>query len=132
MVSFSFFTFQSFGVCEEILSSKQFGQKLNQLYRPGDYAIVIGDYETANSLNFYVPAPLEVYGGTAAVLQWGLRYPDAPRRILTRAKLNEMWDGPQRVFILAANDQTGSLQLGHQTIVMRSGGRTLLCNQPVF
>jgi len=130
LMTFCFFTFQSLRICEEILSSRQFGQKLNAMYRPGDSAIVVGDYETANSLNFYSPFPLDVYGGTAAVLQWGLRYPDAPARILTKAALEEKWNSSQRTFLLAPNSQIKSLGLINTYIVMQSAGRTLLSNQP--
>jgi len=127
--AFCFFTFQSFGICEEVLSSKQFGQELNRLYRAGDSVIVAGDYEIANSMSFYMPVDLEIYGGTAAVLQWGLRFPDAPARILSRAQLEQRWNGPQRTFVLVTDDRINSLGLSHQTIIMRSAGRTLLSNQ---
>lgn len=122
---------QSLGVCEEILSSKQFGRRLTQLYRPGDYAITIGDFETANSVNFYSPIPLDVYGGTAAVLQWGLRYPDAPTRILSRPDLEVRWNSSQRTFLLGPDSRITTLRLGQSYPVMRSAGRTLVCNQPL-
>jgi 4-amino-4-deoxy-L-arabinose transferase-like glycosyltransferase len=128
MMCFCLFTFQSLGVCEEILSSKQFGQKLNQLYRPGDTTIVMGDYETANSINFYAAASLDVCGGTAALLQWGLRYPDAPGRVLTFSRLQEMWGRSQRIFLLVPDDRIRSLNFKNLFFVMRSGGRTLFCN----
>jgi hypothetical protein len=64
-------------------------QKLNQLYRPGDGAIIFGDFETANSLNFYSPLKIEIYQGTAALLEWGLRYPDAPACILSLEMLQK-------------------------------------------
>ena len=131
MMVFCLFTFQSLGVCEEILSSKQFGRKLTQLYRPGDYAITIGDFETANSVNFYSPIPLEVYGGTAAVLQWGLRYPDAPARILSRPDLAARWNSSMRTFLLGPDNKITALRLNHSYPVMRSAGRTLVSNQPL-
>ena len=131
MMVFSLFTSQSLGICEEILSSRQFGQALNRLYRGGDEAIVVGDYETANSLNFYSPANLDVYDGTASVLQWGLRYPDSPARLLSRAELELRWKSPRRVFLLCPNDLVRSLPLEKCYIVLESGDRTLLCNQNI-
>jgi 4-amino-4-deoxy-L-arabinose transferase-like glycosyltransferase len=132
MAVFCLFAFQSFGICEEILSSRQFGQKLNQIYRPGDSAVVLGDYETANSINFYSPLILQVHGGTAALLQWGMRYPDAPELTLSRAKLEEKWNGPQRTFLLGPEDKLRALGLQHAYSVMRSAGRLLLCNRQSF
>jgi len=125
---FCLFTFQSFGICEEMLSSKQFGSKLNQLYRPGDSVIVLGDFETANSINFYSPLNIQVYKGTAALLQWGMSYPDAPDIILSRDQLNERWKGQQRTFFLVPEDQLNTLGLQPACRIMRSGGRILLSN----
>jgi 4-amino-4-deoxy-L-arabinose transferase-like glycosyltransferase len=129
MAAFCLFAFQSLGICEGILSSKQFGQKLNQIYRPGDSAVVLSDYETGNSLNFYSPLTLYVHGGTAVLLQWGLRYPDAPKLMLSREKLDEKWDGPQRTFLLGPEDKVKILGLKPAYLIMRSAGRVLLCNQ---
>jgi hypothetical protein len=130
-VGFCFFAFQSLGICEAIISSKQFGQRLNQLYRPGDCAVVLGDFETANSVNFYCPAILHVYGGTAAVLGWGLTYHDAPEVVFSRSRLDEKWNGPDRTFLLGPEDQIPALGLRSAHTIMQSGGRIMLCNQPV-
>jgi 4-amino-4-deoxy-L-arabinose transferase-like glycosyltransferase len=131
MMVFFFSAFQSLEVCQEILSSRQFGRKLMEIYRPGDCAVAVGDFETANSINFYAPTPLYVYDGFAALLQWGLRYPDAPERILTRDKLDALWNGSNRTFVLAAEDRIPMMKLAHYGIVMRSAGRVLICNNPV-
>jgi 4-amino-4-deoxy-L-arabinose transferase-like glycosyltransferase len=132
MALFCFFAFQSLGICEGVLSSGQFGQKLNQMYRPGDSAVVLGDYETANSINFYAPLTLYVHGGTAALLQWGMRYPDAPGLMLPRPALDEKWRGPQRTFLLGPEDKVNALGLQPAYPVMRSAGRILVCNQQGF
>jgi len=132
MALFCIFAFRSLAICEGVLSSRQFGQRLNQLYHPGDSAVVLGDYETANSINFYAPLTLYVHGGTAALLQWGMRYPDAPRLILPRAALDEKWHGTQRTFLLGPEDKVNALGLQPAYPVMRSAGRILLCNQQGF
>ncbi len=129
MAAFCLFAFQSLGICEGVLSSRQFGQKLNQLYRPGDLAIVLGDFETANSMNFYSPHTLHVHGGSAALLQWGMRYPDAPDLLLSQAQLQEKWDGPQRAFLLGPEDKVKALGLQHAYTLLRSAGRILVANR---
>lgn len=131
MAAFNLFAFQSLGICEDAISSRQFGRELNRLYRPGDTAITFGDYEAANSLNFYAPMPLEVVEGTAAVLSWGLRYPDAPRRVLSRTEFESRWKGPTRIFLLVPDTRLPGLHLNRSYEVMRSGGRTLICSQPL-
>lgn len=132
MMIFCVLAFQSLGFCEEILSSRQFGQRLNTLSRTGDTVIAVGDFETANSLNFYCDVPLEVYMGTAAVLEWGLRYPDAPARILSGTDFAARWEGLNRTFVLVPDSQIGSLQLKKACVVLKSAGRSLICNQPVY
>lgn len=132
VAGFCVFAYQSFGICEEILSSRQFGVKLNQLHRPGDVAIVLGDFETGNSINFYCPMILHVYKGSAALLQWGLRYPDAPKILYSQSAFEEHWNGSGRTFLLAPENQIPALRLQSSFLVLRSGGRALLCNQKVF
>jgi 4-amino-4-deoxy-L-arabinose transferase-like glycosyltransferase len=130
MAGFCLFACQGIGICEEVLSSRQFGMWLLQTHRPTDRIVVRGDYETANSLNFYLNAPLYIYEGTAALLQWGLRYPDAPKIILSKPELEACWRSSQRVFLLAPDGGEKSLGFEPAYPVMRSGGRTLLCNRP--
>jgi 4-amino-4-deoxy-L-arabinose transferase-like glycosyltransferase len=131
MMVFFFSAFQSLGVCQEILSSRQFGQKLLEIYSPGDCVVTVGDFETANSINFYAPTPLYVYDGSAALLQWGLRYPDAPDRVLTREKLEALWNGLHRMFVLAPEDRLNVMRLSRYHLVMRASGRVLLCNKAI-
>lgn len=131
MAGFCVFAYQSLGICEGILSSRQFGQKLHQLYRPDDTMIVLGDYETGNSVNFYFPGIVHVYRGSAALLQWGLRYPDAPKVLVSDERFAQQWQGLGRTFLLAPEDQIADLRLRQSYPVLRSGGRVLLCNQPV-
>jgi 4-amino-4-deoxy-L-arabinose transferase-like glycosyltransferase len=131
MAGFCFFTWQSLGICEEFISSRQFGQKLNELYKPGDAAVVLGDFETANSVNFYAPVPLYIFKGSAALLAQGMSYPDAPRMLLTPTSFDAMWEGSSRAFLLAPEDQLPLLNLQSAWPVLRSSGRILVCNQKI-
>jgi len=71
----------------------------------------------------------EIYRGTAALLDWGLRYPDAPACILSAEMLQNRWNGPERRFLLVPDNQMNDLNLDYAVVVMRSSGRTLLCNR---
>jgi 4-amino-4-deoxy-L-arabinose transferase-like glycosyltransferase len=129
MAGFCLFAWQSLGVCEDVTSSRQFGRKLAQLHRPGDAAVVLGDFETANSVNFYAPVPLYIYKGSAALLSWGMRYPDAPQLLLSDGDFQSRWSGESRTFLLAPEDQVSALELPFSFTVLRSAGRVLLCNK---
>ena len=131
MAGFCLMAYRSLGVCEEAISSRQFGMAIANLYLKGDRVVTFGDFEAANSLNFYTPTPLEMYGGTAAVLSWGLQYPDAPHRILTRTDFDSRWNGDGRVFLLIPDNKVPTLGLPHGYEIMRSAGRTLLCNRQI-
>jgi hypothetical protein len=91
--------------------------------------VAVGDFETANSINFYAPTPLYVYEGSAALLQWGLHYPDAPARILTNTSLHSQWSGSRRIFLLAPEDRIQELNLQPSYAVLKSSGRVLICNK---
>jgi len=129
MTAFCFFTWQSLGICEGFISSRQFGQKLHELYRPGDAAVVLGDFETANSVNFYAPVPLYVYNGSAALLAQGMSYSDAPQMLLSHSSFQKMWEGNSRIFLIAPEDRFLSLNLQFAWPVLHSSGRVLICNQ---
>ena len=131
MAGFCFFTWQSLGVCEGFISSRQFGQKLNELYMPGDAAVALGDFETANSVNFYAPVPLYVYNGSAALLTQGMSYPDAPQMLLTQSSFARLWEGNSRTFLIAPEDQIPLLKLQSAWPVLRSSGRVLICNREI-
>jgi 4-amino-4-deoxy-L-arabinose transferase-like glycosyltransferase len=99
-------------VCDDLISSKRFGVAVAREARPGDHLVVIGDYESANSLSFYQPLHVEVVGGVAYALVPGLKYPDAPRIVLTRAELDALWQGPARVFALVPRARLADWGLG--------------------
>jgi len=132
MAGFCFFTWQSIGICEGFISSRQFGQKLNELYRPGDAAVVLGDFETANSINFYAPVPLYIFDGSAALLTQGMSYPEAPQMLLTPVSFSKMWEGNSRVFLLVPEDRLHALKLQSAWPVLNSFGRVLVCNQVYY
>jgi hypothetical protein len=98
-------------ICEDLVSSKKFALAVAREARPGDHLVVVGDYESANSLSFYQPLRVEVYGGLAYALIPGMRYADAPRVVLTRPQLEALWRGSGRVFALVPKARRAELGL---------------------
>lgn len=121
----------SIRAAEEIVSSKAFGTVLARLHRPGDTVVVFGDYETANSIHFYVPVRLHVCEGAAPSLGPGLRYGDAPRLLVSRQELAEHWRSPGRVWLIVDAGRLAELNLAAAFPVAASAGRLLVSNQPV-
>jgi 4-amino-4-deoxy-L-arabinose transferase-like glycosyltransferase len=99
-------------ICEDVISSKKFALAVAREARPGDHLVVVGDYESANSLNFYTPLHVEVFNGVAYALIPGMKYQDAPRVLLSRQQFEAAWRSGSRVFALVPKAQIGELKLG--------------------
>jgi 4-amino-4-deoxy-L-arabinose transferase-like glycosyltransferase len=99
----------SLSICEDFISSKRFALKVAQEARPGDRLVIVGDYESANSLNFYQPLHVEVYGGQAYALVPGMKFPDAPSVTLTKDEFAAAWRSGRRVFALIPKAQAAEL-----------------------
>ncbi len=99
-------------ICEDMISSKKFALAVAKEARAGDHLVVVGDYESANSLNFYEPLRVEVFDGVAYALIPGMKYRDAPRIVLTRGEFETLWRAGGRVFALLPEARQGELKPG--------------------
>lgn len=99
-------------ICEDMISSKRFALAVAAAARPGDHLVVVGDFESANSLSFYQPLHVEVYGGVAYALIPGMKFPDAPRVVLTEEEFLTLWKGAGRVFTLLPQTRLIAMKLG--------------------
>ena len=99
----------SLTICEDLISSKKFAVEIAQTARPGDRLVVVGDYESANSLSFYQPLHVEVFDGVAYALVPGMKFPDAPKIVLTREEFVTAWRSKVRVFVLVPETQRDCL-----------------------
>jgi uncharacterized protein YqgC (DUF456 family) len=99
----------SLSICEDLISSKKFALAVAQVARPGDRLVVVGDYESANSLNFYQPLHVEVFEGLAYALVPGMKYADAPKVVLTKEEFTAAWHSGTRVFALVPRARMDAL-----------------------
>jgi 4-amino-4-deoxy-L-arabinose transferase-like glycosyltransferase len=129
MTAFCLTAIYSLHLCEGLLSSKQFGLALQQTVTSNARVVVVGDFETANSINFYAPVQLLLYEGKADSIAQGLRFADAPPMIISRDRLEALWGGAERVFILAPRQEFVRLGLLAPQIVMEDAGRVLAANR---
>ncbi len=130
MAAFGLLAHASLRICEDVVSSKRFGvAAAAQGLRPEDHLVVVGDYETANSIGFYAHVPLEIAGGAAPTLAAGLREPDAPRMVLSRADVEATWNGEARACALGPQERLRGLGLGSGVEVTRALARVLVCNR---
>ncbi|MGD0792721.1 MAG: glycosyltransferase family 39 protein [Terriglobales bacterium] len=121
----------AFGIFSPILSSKDLAMAIREQYRPGDQIVVIGLYENASSLNFYTGIPLHSLRAPGGNMWYGTQFPGAPRVFETQASFVEMWNGPQRVFLWAEQDDPPALRGLTSYVVARRGGKTIFANHPM-
>jgi hypothetical protein len=88
-------THWSLRICEDLISSKKFAQAVEREAHTGDRLVVVGDYEAANSLNFYQSLQVEVVDGVAPT------FPGDPGVVLTKREYLAVWRSSERVFVLA-------------------------------
>lgn len=117
----------SLHICEDLISSRKFGVAIAQEARPVDRLVVVGDYESANSLNFYQPLRVEVTEGVAYALVPGMKYPDAPKVVLSPEEFRAAWHSAGRVFALVPKARSGEFVPGG-TEVLRVLHRVLVRN----
>jgi len=99
-------------ICEDMVSSKKFGLAIAREARPGDHVVVGGDFEASNSICFYEPLNVEVLDGVSFSLIPGMRFPDAPRVVLTTKQFDELWRSKTRVFALLPKAKLDEMKLG--------------------
>ena len=114
-------------ICEDLISSKKFALAVAQEAQSGDHLVVLGDFESANSLTFYQPLHVEICDGVAYSLIPGMKYPDAPRILLSREEFKTLWKDRGCVFALIPKDRLGELNPGGLEIV-RLTDRVLVRN----
>jgi len=129
MVCFHFAAGHSLGVVEEIVSSKKIGRALAEIHEPGERVVILGDYESANSINFYAPARLMVCGGSAASIASGLPYSGREEMVITTDRLRTLWDSGRRVFLVGAPERMKELGLHPVHEIIHVAGRSLYSNQ---
>jgi 4-amino-4-deoxy-L-arabinose transferase-like glycosyltransferase len=122
----------AFGIFSPILSSKDLALAIREQYRPGDQIVVIGLYENASTLNFYTGIPLHSLRAPGGNMWYGTQFPGAPRVFEIQASFVEMWNGPQRVFLWAEEDDPPALRGLTSYVVARRGGKIIFSNQPVM
>jgi hypothetical protein len=120
-------THWSLNICEDLISSRKFALAIAREARPGDRLVVVDDYESANSLNFYEPLPVEIFDGSAYALIPGMKFPDAPKIILSREEFQGAWRSADRVFALVPIGRIGELGL-NGTEMIRVLHRVLIRN----
>ena len=114
-----------------VLTSKQLADAITPELRPGDIIVIHGEYEAASTLGFYLKRnDLHIYEGRSSNLWYGSFFPDAPRIFEDEDSLRLKWSGVGRVFLWQDVSQPLPKLPGKSYLLLQSGGKEILSNQP--
>ena len=120
----------AFTIFSPVLSSKDLALAINKVAEPGDVIVVIGKYENASALNFYTGIPLRSLRPPAGNMWYGSQFPDSPRVFESLETFKTLWQGPQRVFLWAEEDNPEELHGLTSYELARRGGKIIYTNRP--
>jgi 4-amino-4-deoxy-L-arabinose transferase-like glycosyltransferase len=117
-----------------ILGSKQLAQAIEAARQPGDVVMIDGELTAGSTLLFYEKGtePVLLVDGRMNGPWFGGFWPDAPQIFADEARLDQLWSGPKRVFLLTYHPvvRTDDLrQFGPVIHVAAAGGKTVLSNR---
>ena len=119
----------AFVIFSPILSSKTLAEAVGREYHTGDTIVVLGKYEDASTLNFYLHAPLRSLHEPGGNMWYGTQFPDAPRVWETQSSFEELWEGAGRVFLWTEVEQPTQLKGLTLREIARSGGKFIYSNR---
>jgi hypothetical protein len=118
-------------VFDPYLSSRPLADAL--LRSPSGQLVIEGHYYPASSLVFYTNRKALLIDGRQENLAYGSAAPGAPPVFLENADLARLWEGSERIYLIAPEESRLRFQslLGRLYMVAERGGKCLLSNQAV-
>lgn len=109
--------------------------ELNKSLREDDQIAVYGDFTAASSVAFYTRKRLWLYNAPYSELEYGSKFPDAPKIFINDRDFSALWHGRTRVFLIVPRGQQPSamahLPVTSTWFVAKVGGKSAYANQPV-
>jgi hypothetical protein len=112
-----------------ILSSKQLAVAVEKQFKPGDEIVILGEYESGSTLNFYTGQRVHILHERSANLWYGSLFPDAPPTFETNESFARLWSGPQRVFLWTEDRNPPQLTGKPSYEIAHSGGKWIVSNR---
>jgi hypothetical protein len=135
MVGFFIAANMAYGVLSPTLSSRTLALELNKVLRPDDRIALFGDIRVAPGIAFYSHRNVLLYDASESNLQYGSKYPDAPKRFFDDKDFSQLWKGPSRVFLVVPDEHLEEVRnlLPANSIweFADTGGKAVYMNQPM-
>jgi 4-amino-4-deoxy-L-arabinose transferase-like glycosyltransferase len=110
------------------LSSKILADAIQPRIKAGDVVEINGEYEAGSTLGFYLHRQVRILNGRSSDLWYGSFFNDAPHLFDGDASFQQLWSGPQRIFLWTEQDHVPALP-GPAYAIAHSGGKEILSNQ---
>jgi hypothetical protein len=118
-----------------VLTSKPLADAIARVYRPGDVIEINGEYEGGSTLGYYTGHQIRILNGRSANLWYGSFFPDAPQIFDDNNSFQNLWNGPQRVFLWTEIEKKSDALKGIDPktvfLLAQNGGKLVLTNRSV-
>jgi 4-amino-4-deoxy-L-arabinose transferase-like glycosyltransferase len=128
----AWFTFRTMAVLTPLLCDQAAGDYLRRAASPQDLVIMgpIEEFEYGASLEYYARRRILMVKGRGGLPQFPYPVPPASDYLITSARLQELWQGPRRVFLLLDDATLPETFLQDAAAVLTLPGKRLLVNRP--
>jgi hypothetical protein len=131
-VAIAWFTFQAMTILTPLLCDQAAGNYVRREASPQDLVIMgpIEEFEYGASLTYYGRRHILMVKGPGGLPQFPYPVPPASDYIITPERLQELWQGPRKVFLLLDHATPPEPFLQDATAVLTLPGKRLLVNHP--
>ncbi len=113
------------------LSSKALAQDIASQIKPADKLLVYGDQAFGSSLLVYLKRPIYLVNGRSTSMEFGSKFPDAPKIFMNTGDLHQQWQSPERLFLFVPrerSDEVDQLNLGCRVLLAQRSGKKIYTN----
>ena len=118
---------------EPFLSSRSLAHQILKVAGPQNKFMIYGDQSYGSSWIFYLGKQVFLVNGRSTSMEFGSRFPDAPRIFLSDSDLTNSWNQNDRIFLFAPLREERSLRtlLGNQLFrIAQTSANAVYSNQP--
>ncbi|HLD47150.1 MAG TPA: hypothetical protein VJA64_04950, partial [Desulfobaccales bacterium] len=131
-VAIAWFTFQTMTILTPLMCDQAVGEYIRRVASPRDLLIMgpIEEFEYGASLTYYSRRHILMVKGPDGLPQFPYPVPAASDYIITPERLQELWQGPRKVFLLLDDATPPGSFLIDAAAVLTLPGKRLLVNRP--
>jgi len=113
------------------LSSKALAQDIAPHIGQADKLMIYGDQAFGSSLLVYLKRPINLVNGRSTSMEFGSKFPDAPKIFMNTGDLRQQWQSPERLFLFVPRERSqeiDQLNLGCRVLLAQRSGKKIYTN----